>query len=103
MSLGHGQEHASAVHALEGMRIKSLYRDTRFADLIRLQESHAYLHAAPLPVRHLVQAPLQIDLQQVYELLPPLWIHALHPKDHLACRNVPLREKHTPPCWCHAG
>ena len=60
------------------------------ADLVWLEEAHADLHSAALAIRHLVEAPLQVDLQQFYQLLPPLCVHPIHPKDHFPCTDVPL-------------
>ncbi len=37
------------------------------AHLVGFQQAHADLHAPPLPVRHLVQPPVEVDVQQLDE------------------------------------
>lgn len=35
--------------------------------LVGLEQPHADLHAPPLAVRHLVEPPAQIDIEELYE------------------------------------
>lgn len=58
---------------------------------VGLEEAHADLHTAPLAVRHFVEAPVQVNVQQVDEFLAAGRVHPLHPKNHLPSRNVTLQ------------
>lgn len=58
---------AAAQRRSAHMATPHLHSSRRSADahLVGLEQSHADLHAPPLPIRHLVQAPVQINVQQL--------------------------------------
>jgi len=56
------------------------------AYLIRLKQTHTDLNTAPLPIRYTVEAPLQVYIQQIYEMLTSFWIHTFNTMYHLSCR-----------------
>ena len=59
--------------------------------LVRFEQPHAYLHPPPLPVRHGVEALVQVDVQELDETSAPGGVDALHAEDHLPGADVALR------------
>ena len=52
-------------------------------DLVGSEKPYANLHASSLTIRDLVEPPVEVYVQQIYQLCSTLWIHVVHPKDHL--------------------
>ncbi len=62
------------------------------AHLVRLEQSHADLDAAPLAVRDPIEAPLQVYVQKIDQLLAASGVHPLHSMNHLPCCQVTLQK-----------
>lgn len=54
------------------------------------QQSHTYLHPPPLPVRHLVHAPLRVNVQHLDQPLLAGFLHPGYGVDHAARGEVTL-------------
>ena len=72
--------------------------DTHF---VRLQQAHANLYSAALAIRDAVQAPLQVYIQQINELLSPVGVDVLHTVYHFTSCQVTLHRLH--PCISDVG
>lgn len=70
------------------------------AHIVGFQQAHADLDAPPLPIRHGVQALVNINVQQLYEAAAAVWVHSLHAKYHLAGGDISL-EGHAVACKGH--
>jgi len=62
------------------------------AHLVRLEQSHADLNATPLAVRNSVEAPLQVYVQKINQLLAACRVYPLHSMNHLPCCQVTLQQ-----------
>lgn len=65
--------------------------DSGAGPLERLQQAKAQLHAPALPIGHHVHAPVWVHVQDLHELLPPCWVHAMHAVDHAGGGEVSLQ------------
>jgi hypothetical protein len=59
--------------------------------VVRLEQSHADLHAPPLAIARGGHALVQVNVQQLHQLAPTLRVNAIHTKDHLARSDVTLQ------------
>lgn len=59
--------------------------------LIGFEQSQADLHPSPLAIWNLVQAPVQVDVQQADEPFSALGADPLNSRYHLASANIALQ------------